>query len=485
MSDERPNLLVIMSDQHRHDAMGCAGHPHVQTPTLDVLAARGTRFTHAYCNNPICVPSRLSFLSGKTTNQIGVWSLSDELRSDELTWPALLGAGGYDTAISGRMHHWWADKLHGFHRRVCGENKMRIASGTYELYEPGSRRDEQMAVFQRSIKNGLQPGETGEGPHAGWRGDREATDGAIQYIEQEAGATGAPWALCVGYLCPHSPLRFPAEYYDRYRDTPVDDIPPFDDALPEIWRQFARTTGYDQPMDQETAALAIRAYYAMVTYVDDLVADIVAALDRTGYLDNTIIVYTTDHGEMLGERGLWYKNQLLESAIRIPMIAAGPGIVSGATPDQLVSLMDLFPTFRDLCDAPSWNEVPGRSLAPLLRGESAPGLSDRPVFIEYADYGIGQPAACIRRRNLKLVAARNFDSVLFDLDIDPGETTNRYNDPSYADAVRQLERDMATYWDADDTYRRVVRNQNRIDLIRSSRNLAKQRGTKYDGGILQ
>lgn len=480
MRTKPPNLLVIMADQHRADVMACAGHRHVHTPHLDELAGRGMRFTDAYCNNPMCVPSRLSFLSGKTTNELGVWSLSDAMRSDELTWPALLGSAGYDTAISGRMHHWWPDKLHGFHQRLYGETATRVAARTYAIYEPGPRQVEQAMLFKSEFKNEMAPGNTGPGQHGGYQKDQASTAAAVAFLESRRG--DAPFALCVGYLCPHSPMRFDAAYYDRYRDTPVD-LEAFDATLPAIWQVFAENTGFDQPMDAKSAREAVRAYYAMVSYVDDQVGQLIAALKRRGLFDDTVILYTSDHGEMLGQRGLWFKNQLLEPAIRVPLLVCGPDVAASKTCSTPVSLLDLFPTLGEIGRAAPWSEAAGRSLVPLLRGQADASFQDRPVFIEYADYGIGQPAACIRSGRYKLVAARGFDPVLFDLEADPRETTNRHADPALSKTVQRLERELARFWNPEDTYRRVVSNQKRIDLIRRSRVLAMDRGMVLDGGI--
>ena len=145
---DRPNLLVVMSDQHTPDVLGACGDPHVHTPHLDRLAAEGTLFRNAYCNSPICVPSRMSFLSGMTPGAIEVWSLSDAMRSDLATWPVVLGAAGYDTVMSGRMHMWYPDKGLGFHRRLCGDPHTRLSVGTFELYEEGPERERQCAAFK-------------------------------------------------------------------------------------------------------------------------------------------------------------------------------------------------------------------------------------------------------------------------------------------------------------------------------------------------
>jgi choline-sulfatase len=240
----------------------------------------------------------------------------------------------------------------------------------------------------------------------------------------------------------------------------------------------------DRGINDETARQAVRAYYAMVHFVDEQVGRLLQALRETGLIDNTLIVYTSDHGEMLGRRGLWYKNQLLERSIRVPLLIHNPRSARrGAVEDRLVSLLDLFPTLAEVGGAEPWPEAAGNSLCPLIDGRAPATFDDRPIFTEYADWGIGQPAACIRRRNLKLLAARTYEPVLYDLNLDPGETTDRSKDSAYRDALVQLQKDLQKHWDPDVTYQRVVRNQKRIDLVRQSRANALARGQKLSGGV--
>lgn len=476
----RQNIVVIMSDQHRADAMGCAGHPWVHTPHLDKLAGQGVRFTNAYCNNPMCVPSRATFLTGQTTNRLGVWSLSDTMRSDELTWPALLGAHGYETLISGRMHFWWPDKLHGFSRRLCGDTASRITETTYTHFESGPKRDKQLAHFHANFRLELKKGSTGVGDHQACRNDVEATAAAETYLAGRSQGD-PPFALCIGYLAPHSPLRFPAEYFDRYRDMPVT-LQQVDDQLPALLKTFVRESGFDEPLDEQTARDALRAYYAMTTFIDDQVGRVVAALEKAGELENTLILYTSDHGEMAGDRGLWFKNQLLEPSIRVPMLVRMPGRPrAGQTESSLVSLMDLFPTFADHAGCEPWPGAQGDSFLPLLREDYVlhqAAFRDRSIFIEYADFGTDQPSACIRWGDLKLIAARNYQPVLYDLGKEPGETIDRANDPAYGNQLARMQRELARHWDPQDTYQRVVFNQKRTEVWRTARMLEKQRQSK-------
>ncbi len=478
----RPNLLLIMSDQHSPDVLGAAGHPHVRTPHLDRLAQRGVHFTRGYCNSPICLPSRQSFLTGRLPNEIGVWSLSDTIRSDEVTWPALLGAAGYETAIAGRMHFWWPDKLHGFQRRLSRGEADHISQVTWEMYEAGPRRDVHLKQLREQFLAEFTQG-TGAGVHPSVGTDEEATAAAVRYLREEVPQRpDLPFALCVGYYCPHSPLRFSAKYFDRYRDLPVDvEVPDAD--LPPAVQTFVRNCGFTEPMPAETYRNAVRAYFAMVDFIDDQVGAVLNALAESGQLDNTVVVYTSDHGEMLGRRGLWYKNQLLEPAIRTPLLVAGPGVAGGRAVDVPVSLLDLFPTIAQLADAPKWEPISGDSLWPLLGGEGdlAPWRA-RPVLCEYADFGISQPAACVLLDHWKLLAARTYDPVLYDLASDPGERCNRANDPACAGMLGRLQAALAARWDADDVYQRVIQRQKAVDIHRQSR--AHLRARQQHGGAV-
>lgn len=487
---EQPNILVVMSDQHRHDALGGIDGSAYHTPHLDRLAREGVRFTDAYCNNPICVPSRSSFITGRTTNQIEVWSLSDALRSDEVTWPSVLGAAGYETVVSGRTHAWWFDKVHGFHRRLCGEHHTRVSRGTWELYEPGPARDRQCQRFREEFLHELRsPEATGRGPHMGYVEDAAATDHAVTYLREwsQASDERRPFALYVGYYCPHSPLRFPDPHYQRFADL---DVEPgvLDETLPEIVQAFVHAGGFDEPIERDVAIRAIRAYYAMVHFVDEQVGRLIAALEAIGELDNTVILYTSDHGEMLGERGLWFKNQLLDPAARVPLLWRWPQrFAGGRLVQRPVSLVDVLPTLAEIGGAEAeigpWMELAGASLAPALWREGAGDLPDRPVFIEYADFGIGEPAAALRWGQFKLLCARNFPSALYDLKSDPGETVNLYAHPEHRATRDQLESALSRFWDGEDTYRRVVRNQKRIDLIRRSRQTAIAHGVPLSFGV--
>jgi choline-sulfatase len=460
----RPNFLIIMSDEHSPDVLGVAGDAAVATPHLDALAAAGTHATAAQCNSPVCVPSRMSFLSGLTPQQIGCWELSSTMRSDTVTWPVALGATGYDTALSGRLHCWWPDKVFGFQQRLCGDHQTRVASAIYENFEQNPANDAQREFLRNRWLLEFRNGQVGRGPHHGFDDDREATDAARAYLRARRPGDN-PFALYVGFLCPHAPLRFPDPWFSRYADLPVTPQP-VDPTLPPFARDFAHRMGCDLPITPAAWADAVRAYYAMVTYLDALVGELLAELDATGLAEDTVVLYTADHGEMLGRRGLWYKNQLLEPSIRTPFLLRGPGLPVGHREATPLSLLDVYPTLCDMAGAPPPPGLAGDSLLPLLSGTGRARFAERPVFCEYADYGVGQPAAALRRGALKLIAVRGYAPVLYDLARDPGETTDRYHDPAYAAAVVGLERELDRHWHPEVTWARVVRQQQDIEVFR-------------------
>lgn len=459
-----------MSDQHSPGIMGVTGNRHIKTPNLDRLINEGQYFSQAYCNNPICVPSRMSCLTGQTTQQIECWSLSDTMRSDLLTWPVLLGSVGYETVISGRLHTWWPDKNFGFHRRLCGDGDTRIAKGTYDIYEEGVRRNEVLDRFSKIFYRELHNGNNGIGENYHIREDREAVTRAIDYLNEKAVLnSNRPFALSVGFHAPHTPFCVPENLFREYEDLEVE--PTFlDKDLPDFMKVFAKNTKANQPIPYESQKNSIKAYYALVSFLDSQIGKIIHTLRKNKQLENTIIIYTSDHGEMLGRRGLWYKNQLLDPAIRIPLIIWGCGENNQTKfVDHPVSLLDILPTMSEISGVENSPEAAGHSLVPFLRGRAPHHLIDRPIFIEYADFGIGQPGAVIRRRNWKLIHVRTFEPVLFDLKNDPHETLNLYSDPNYDQIRNLLEDDLKKYWDPEDTWKRVIRNQKRIDLHRKSR----------------
>ena len=444
----QPNILFIMADQHAPDAIGALGHPCVQTPALDALAGRGVSFVQAYCNYPMCTPARASFMTGLLTPQHGVWELGAPLASDIPTWAHALRAAGYRTSISGRMHFVGEDQMHGFEHRACPDS---LTPKRMYAYDPWMAPIADEHVMIPAVQRG---GPTPE-PTGNERCDQQVHRAALTELDRLSAAgraDGRPWALMVGLIQPHIPYNVSQSWYDRYdgADIPMPRTPPegrcFEAHIPEQMRGSRRWLGLtDDGATPEQVRRSRQAYYAMVTAVDAMVGELVERLQALGEMENTWVCYGSDHGDNLGEHGMWSKLNFFEDSVRVPLIIAAPGVCQGgdrcAAP---VSLIDWLPTVLDLTGRTWPTALPGRSLLPLLRGVrgmSSPGdrWSERPVIADYACGGTRVPMRMVRRGRWKTCFAPPLPPVLFDLERDPHEWTDLGADPAWRSVIDELE----------------------------------------------
>ena len=451
----KPNLLFIMSDQHTPGVTGCYGNSVVHTPNLDRLAAEGVQFDAAYCASPLCVPSRLAMLSGRHPHNLGVWCLGDTMRSDTPTWPVPLSVAGWRTVLCGRMHLVWADRNHGFEERLCGDEftSMQNQFGHWRETE----------VYNARSGHGVSDAHVGTGPHDAE--DENTESKALEFIRGYKSSTDKrPFALCVGFYRPHAPFVAPQELASLY----ADFQPPVGETtanLPPFYKSIA--AHFDlvnwAPSDDD-ARRAIRHYYAMVTGIDQRIGRLVTALRDEGILDNTIIVYTSDHGESLGRHGMWFKSTFYEESVRVPLIVRYPmGFQHGLRVSSPVSLLDLFPTFCEVAGVTPYEFLDGKSLMPALT--STQTAADRPVYAEYSAYGLHEPTRMVRRGKYKMMFARGYTPVLFDLEADPREEKNLADDPAHKGIGQELLSLLQSDWDADTVRKRVLANQRNRDLF--------------------
>lgn len=356
-----PNILLIMTDQHSPHIAGFAGNEYVQTRSLDALAERSARFDAAYCQSPLCVPSRMSLWSGRYPHHCAAWDNRSVLRG--MTIPRWLAQQGYTTAAVGKMHFRGTEQMHGFQARPYGD----LVESSIAIHQP----DPPDTADGRSNSHAV-----GRFPFAGVSAipeslhvDRVVTTESLAWLldhhRQEQ-----PWFFCASYTRPHFPLTAPARYIQRYIGMELPQ-PPLPAGYPEALHPHDRFIVEDFGLTRfspEEHHRALAAYYAAVDYVDDCIGDLLAGLDLAGCLDNTYIVYTADHGEMAGEHGLWWKRTYYEASARIPLLITGPGISQGTVIDTPVELVDLFPTFCDWASAPTPPDLDGESLAGLLTG---------------------------------------------------------------------------------------------------------------------
>jgi choline-sulfatase len=438
------NLLFILSDEHNKRVAGCYGHPMIRTPNLDALAGRGTRFTSAYTNCPICVPARASFATGRYVHQVRCWDNAIAYEGQAPSWGHRLREQGHHVAAIGKLHYQASKpEVNGFDEEIM---PMHIVDGVGDLL--GLIRDE---LPRRKGALRLGP-EAGRGESDYTRYDRAIADETVKWLTQEAPRhRDAPWALYVGFVCPHFPLIAPPEFYDLY---PEADVPwpalyeaaerprhPFIDAM-------RRCLCFDEPFDAPMVRRAIAAYFGLVSFLDDNVGRVVRALEATGLAETTRIVYSSDHGDNLGTRGLWGKSTMYEESAGIPMIVAGPEVPAGVVCDTPVTLADGFPTFIQALGAkpdPADGDLPGVSLIDLARGH----VPQRTILSQYHAAGAITGSFMIRHGAYKYVHYVGMPPMLFDLAADPHERRDLGRDPAHARVVAECEARLRQVVDPD------------------------------------
>lgn len=467
-ADNRPNILLFMVDQLTAGALKAYGGTVCDTPNIDALAARGTVFDTAYCPYPLCAPSRASMMSGRLPSRIGAWDNGAEFCASTPTIAHYLRGLGYYTAISGKMHFVGPDQLHGFEERLTPEIYPGDFSWTPSPADPGDQN--RFGAGVSSVENVLDAGPMARTMQIDY--DEDVTHHAVREIFIRARCDDPrPFFLTVSLTQPHDPYVTTQDHWDRYDGADIDDprVPfvPLSERDPHS-RMLHSHYGQDRvTIDDAATRRARRAYYGMMSHVDDLFGRVLAALSDSDLAENTIVLFTSDHGDMLGERGMWYKKTLFEPAIRVPLIFAGPGIEAGRA-DTPVSLVDLLPTLVDLAGAPTGTlRTPhdGRSLAPALVGQP---LSPRPVMAEHLDGGTDAPRVMVRDRALKLVLSRAYPPMLYDLAADPHERTDLAASPAHADDLARLTALAEKVWDLDALARDKAENQTARQVVRDA-----------------
>lgn len=471
-----PNVLLIMSDQHGARWSGCYGHPVVQTPSIDRLAAEGALFENAYCNSPLCVPSRMSFLTGRRVQDIEVWDNNTFLPPGSATWPRALRAAGYDVVLDGKMHICGPDRLQGFQEQLS-----RDAEDPSARPVPDWDAHTVPGVEFRLFDNGFRAE-----PEDYRDTDDEVAHAAVRFLESLADRRqGRPWVLVVGFHGPHPKWYVEQRYLDMYPpDTlPVPDFPRsrLREQNPVHLRNRAMRGSPEEGYPLDMVQRARQHYFAKITRVDERIGAVLEALDRSGAAEDTHVIYTSDHGEMAGEHGLWNKHCFYEESAAVPLVlrpARGrdgncAGTVGGTRRSEVVSLMDLSRTLFNLgaanmsargsrvedgvTDTARFEGVPGRDLLALLDGRIS-GWANRAVS-EYYGTWIDRPAAMLRRDQFKLMHSLGDPSELYDLRSDPREINDVSGDSSYRGVLQELEAELLHDWSPEELHRKVVDSQ--------------------------
>ncbi len=456
-----PNILFVMFDQMAALSLPTYGHPLVRTPNIDALAARGTLFENAYCAAPLCSPSRFGMLTGLLPSRIGAFDNASEMPSSVPTFLHVLRQAGYRTCLAGKMDFTGADQLHGYEDRLTTDLSPSDLGWTPDWDHP-----ESVMPWYHTLQSVVEAGPCDYSLSLQY--DEDAAFKARQWLHQHVGAADdRPFMLTLSVMHPHDPYLALRPFWDLYADVAIDA--PAVRAKPPAERDAAGRRMYrlydrgEIPVSDEDVIRARRAYYGMISYCDDLLGRLVETLRIVGQTDNTIIVVTSDHGDMLGERGLWYKMTFFERAVRVPLIIAGPGIAAGKRVTAPVSHLDLMPTLADLADCElSGLSLDGNSLWPsLTEGETPRGE----IQAEYMGEGYEQPAFMLRRGNLKFTYSRDDGVTLYDLAVDPNETIDLSNDPAHATSVARFMADINSRWDVAGLKVRVLESQRRRRLV--------------------
>ncbi|MFN8701810.1 MAG: sulfatase-like hydrolase/transferase [Rhodospirillales bacterium] len=456
----RPNLLFLFSDQHARHVTGCYGNTVVATPHLDRLAAGGLVFDSAYCPSPICVPSRMSMLTGCYPSQQDCWTNDDCLASDRATWLHAVAAADYRPILVGRLHAMGPDQMHGYAAREIGDHSPNWAGiKRHNLGVLANANDPYRASLTAS----------GIGQSAYEVKDIDATQAACSALDRFAGGA-EPFCLSVGFILPHPPYVARPEDYARYETSvglPRLRIPDEEHPWLAWWR---RDRGIADATAEETLR-ARRAYFALVTRLDAMIGQILDKLEATGLARNTLVVYSSDHGDQLGERGLWWKHTFYEESVAVPLILRWPGrLAAGERRKQIVNLTDVSATMLDALSAPALPNASGRSFLGVARNATASW--DDQTFSEYCTDAVpawtgGQAVRqrMIRRGRWKLVYYHGYAPQLFDLVADPDECRDCAADPTYAETRAELTTRLLADWDPDEIERRMRRRRADKDLI--------------------
>jgi choline-sulfatase len=476
VTDTRPNILFVMADQLTAGVLPFYGGP-VAAPHLERLADDGVVFDRAYCNTPLCAPSRASLLAGALPSALGTYDNGAEFPASVPTVAHYLRDRGYETCLAGKMHFIGPDQLHGFEERLTTDVYTAGIDWIPDWSLPAGER----LPWYHDMRSVLEAGPSEATLQLDY--DEEVAFRSVRKIYDLGRARDRPFFLLVSFTHPHDPYEIPRRYWDRYesRKLPPPAVPalPLDRQDPHSRRVLAMCETDVAEVGSELVERARRAYYAAVSYVDDKVANLLAALEATGLGDDTIVIVASDHGDMLGERGLWYKMTFFEDSARVPLVVHAPQRFAAARVSTNVSLLDLLPTLVELGDGDGTFEpvepLGGSSLLPLLNGRTDP---PREVVAEYLAEGTRAPCVMLRDGPFKYVHCPTDPDLLFDLDEDPLELENVAATPERAADVQRLRARVDELWDLDELAGEVAASQRRRLFV--SRSLARGTQSPWD-----
>ncbi len=437
----KPNILIFMVDQLTGTLFPDGPADWLHAPNLKALAARSTRFVNAYTASPLCAPGRASFMSGLLPSRSRVYDNAAEFSADIPTYAHHLRRAGYQTCLAGKMHFVGPDQLHGFEERLTTDIYPADFGWTPDYRKPGERID----WWYHNLGSVTGAG-VAEITNQMEYDDEVAHHGVQKVYDLARGADERPWCLTVSFTHPHDPYVARRKYWALYEGCehllPQVSAMDYADHDPHSQRIFDANDWRSFSITEENIRRSRRAYFANISYLDDKIGEVMAALEATG--QGAVILFVSDHGDMLGERGLWFKMSFFEGSARVPLMIAAPGMTPGPISDP-VSTIDICPTLCDIAGADMsavmpWTE--GQSLTYLGQG----GRREAPVAMEYAAEASHAPLVSLRRGRWKYNRCTLDPDQLFDLQADPQEMINLAEDPASADIRAEFRAEADARW---------------------------------------
>lgn len=447
----KPNILLIMADQMIPMLSGAYGHPVVQTPNLNRLVEGGVRFDAAYSSCPLCAPARASLFTGKYVSRIGTYDNAATFSPEEPTLCHYLSNAGYETIASGKLHYIGPDQLHGFRRRLTTDSY----PASFDWLPTAKRKPHERFIDRRSHAQHYALPHVGVRPWSTYLAyDAETQFRALEWLYARGMRKdqSEPFFLTVSFHCPHDPLHVTQELWDLYEGQPID-IPQYPDNMEQTysamdrWLNAYHGTDRINIRDPQSLQAMRRSYYGLVTSVDRKVGEILEVLERTGLRKNTVIFFTSDHGDMLGEKNMVQKRSFYEFSGRVPLIVNFPdGQYGGTVCGQPVSLVDIAPTILEIAGVQNALPMDGASLIPCIEGREG---EDREAYAEMHTNGLYTTCFMLRKGPYKYVYIHGETPQLFDLRADPGEWHNLAGNPAHKGIGDDLRARILNKFDPD------------------------------------
>lgn len=487
---QKPNFLFIQADQLSARALPAYGNTVAKTPNINRLAEEGVVFEQAYCNYPLCGPSRLSMMSGLLPSNAGAYDNGAEFPASLPTFAHYLRLNGYQTCLSGKMHFIGPDQLHGFEQRLTTDIYPSDFNWTANWQAPPDGNDGARLLAAAGEVNGVKQAGIYERTIQLDYDDEVAFAANRKLYDLARSSDDRPFCLFVSFTHPHDPFAMPKRYWDRYQHDEID-MPSIGrlprEALDPHSRRLHDHIGVaEADLTEAEIRLARHGYYSAISYIDDKVGELLCTLEGAGFAENTVVVFLSDHGEALGERGLWFKRSFFDCALQVPLIVSAPWQFAAGRCDENVSLVDLFPSVLDIADPENGLEMivtnfDGKSFRPMLHGHAK--SEPTPVFAEMMGDALVAPAVAVLSGRYKYIHCETDPPQLYDRSTDVNEMNNLAGDPAVADVEVRLASIVASNWDMDELKRRVRMSQLRRRIVDQAHGIGQTPSWDYDQAL--